>query len=88
MTWLKNKKVPRAGHLVHALKGTWGKSPKTWPELDPEQVLGILKTDHPDATRVKPGASLPSAQEVCGNWDVSLRLTRVGVLRQVTPHSA
>lgn len=48
---------PRAGHLGHAQKRTCGKSPKTWPELDPHRVSEVLKADHPDANRPRAGLS-------------------------------
>ena len=53
---------PRAGHLGQAQKRTCGRSPMTWPQLDPDPVLEVLTTDHPDAetgsrSALRPGRS-------------------------------
>lgn len=52
---------PRAGHLGHAQKRTCGRSPKTWPELDP---------DHGRSPRRRHLEQVcPAPSKECGNRD-------------------
>lgn len=57
---------PRAGHLGHAQKRTCGRSPKTWPELDPDRVLEVLSADHPNSETWRRSAMRPVRSEATG----------------------